>query len=222
MIPGRVVWTIGHANHPWDDFLALLRRSEISAVADVRSSPYTRFRHFTRPALERALPPAGVAYRFLGTHLGGRLADPACYRDGRVSYPLLAATATFRDGVDLLVALARTGRVAVLCAEGDPLRCHRTLLIAPALTERGLAVRHIGPDGRVEGHEDALRRLVGVQDDLFGSPDEFIGPAMAARQARLSYRPDPGPRAPYPHRTRQDPSGVDRGTSHQPDHARRA
>jgi uncharacterized protein (DUF488 family) len=72
------VYTIGHSNHPEEHFLGLLRQHAIQAVADVRSSPYSRYTpHFDRESLQKSLARAGIRYVFLGQELGARSDDPA-------------------------------------------------------------------------------------------------------------------------------------------------
>ena len=80
---------------------------------------------------------------FLGRELGARPDDPACYEDGRVRYARLARTALFRRGLDRVVDGAHRHRLALMCAERDPLDCHRTILVARELARRGLDVAHI-------------------------------------------------------------------------------
>ena len=83
------VLTIGHSNHPVAAFVELLRAHGVDAVADVRTSPWSRYQpDFNKDALGAALKAAGIAYVFLGRELGGRPEDPACYVDGRVRYDL--------------------------------------------------------------------------------------------------------------------------------------
>src|SRR5689334_2499642 len=105
MILGEMIYTIGHSNHPIDRFIALLRQHGIEAVADVRSTPYSRFNpQFRKEKLQAALASAGIRYVFLGEELGARSKDPECYDEGgRVSYTRLASTDLFRRGIDRLL-----------------------------------------------------------------------------------------------------------------------
>ena len=188
------MFTIGHSNHSLDAFLALLRMHGIEAVADVRSAPYSRYNpHFNRKALTSALEEAGIAYVFLGGELGGRPADPSLYdADGRVRYDLVARTASFDDGIGRVLGLARDRRVALLCAEKEPLDCHRTLLVARALVERGVAVEHILADGSVEDHGATMDRLVAAHKlptggDMLRSRDEVVSEALDRQAGKRAY-----------------------------------
>ncbi len=146
---GKEILTIGHSNHPWERFVALLHGQGITALADVRSRPYSRFPWFHRGKMERALPAAGVAYHWLGAELGGKPADPGLLgADGRPDYAAMAAQPAFREGLARLTALLEApGVPAMMCAEGDPAGCHREHLIAPALRQAGVRVIHVLPDG---------------------------------------------------------------------------
>lgn len=186
------VLTIGHSNHPVAAFVELLRAHGVDAVADVRTSPWSRYQpDFNKDALGAALKAAGIAYVFLGRELGGRPEDPACYVDGRVRYDLVARTETFREGMDRLLRGAASRRVALMCAEKEPLDCHRTLLVSRALEREGVAVRHIHADGRLEDHREAMARLLAMHglggEDLFSSPEEREERACRKQAERVAY-----------------------------------
>jgi uncharacterized protein (DUF488 family) len=90
-VPKHCIYTIGHSTQPADRFIELLRRHDIEAVADVRSTPYSRLNpQFNREHIKSLLKEAGIAYAFLGEELGARSKDPAVYRNGRIDYDLLA------------------------------------------------------------------------------------------------------------------------------------
>jgi len=153
------IFTIGHSNHPAEHFLALLRAHAITAVADVRSKPYTKYaKHFCREPLSRYLEANGVRYVFLGDLVGGKPDAPELLgADGKPDYGRIAASEAFALGIDRLVKGLDKHIIALMCGEEDPSNCHRHHLIAPALAARGIAVRHIRGDGRVED-DAALRR----------------------------------------------------------------
>lgn len=168
------IYTVGHSNHPVEHLLALLQRYGVTALADVRSTPYSRFNpQFRRDALAASLASSSIEYIFLGETLGARSKDRSCYEeDGRVSYRKLAASELFRQGIERLLELASTHRVAIMCAEKDPLDCHRTILVARELVKRGVSVAHILATGEIESHPQAMARLRGKlklqTPDLFG------------------------------------------------------
>lgn len=155
------VLTIGHSNHDLDPFMELLHQHHVTALADVRSAPYSRFTpQFNREPFAGSLKGCGIEYVYLGQELGGRAEDPTCYENGRVCYDRVAETDSFRHGLDRVVHGAAKHRIVLLCAEREPLECHRTLLVAPALDKRGIEVAHIHADGRLESHGEAMDRLL--------------------------------------------------------------
>ena len=107
------IYTVGHSNHTSEAFVTLLRTHGVTALADVRSAPYSRFNlQFNRETLARALEAQGIRYVFLGRELGARPDDPGCYEEGRVRYARLARTALFRRGLDRVADGAHRHRLA--------------------------------------------------------------------------------------------------------------
>ena len=192
-----MIHTVGHSNHPIERFIALLQPHGITAVADVRSTPYSRFNpQFRREKLQAALDDVGIQYMFLGEELGARSQDPACYdADGRVSYARLAATDLFRQGIERLKAGTAEHRISLMCAEREPLECHRTILVARELVREGVAVTHILADGSLESHEHAMERLAvklklgaGLgAGDLFANSADVVEQAYDVQGARIAY-----------------------------------
>ena len=186
------VYTVGHSNHTSEAFVTLLRTRGVTAVADVRSAPYSRFNpQFNRETLARALEAQGIRYVFLGRELGARPDDPGCYEEGRARYARLARTALFRRGLDRVADGARRHELALTCAEKEPLDCHRTILVARELVRRGIDVAHILADGRIEPHDDTVERLLARhgldQPHLFAPREDRIEQAFDAQAAALSY-----------------------------------
>ncbi len=185
-------FTIGCSNHDFETFVGLLAGHGVTCLADVRSTPWSRFRPaFNIHGRRRRLPERGIEYAFLGQELGGRPEDPGCYEDGLVQYDRLARTETFRPGLVLAEALAGRRRVALMCAEKEPLCRHRTLALAPALEERGTTVRHILADGSLESHEDAMTRLIemrGLAGSLLVPRAECVRQAIRLQTERAGYR----------------------------------
>ena len=188
------VYTIGHSNHPIEKFIELLTAHNVTAVADVRSHPYSRFNpHFNRERLRADLGTAGMAYAFLGRELGARPEDASCYVKGKVGYELLARTPLFREGLSRILQGVESQRIALMCAEKDPLTCHRAILVCRHLVAHGLGARHILEDGRIESHDEALSRLLAEfglnENDLFRSRDEAILEAYDRRGRQIAYGP---------------------------------
>ncbi len=185
------LYTVGHSNHSVEKFIGLLTAHGITAIADVRSKPFSR-RHpqFNKERLAAALSRRGIAYVFLGKELGARSEDPACYENGKVQYGRLAATPAFKAGIERVLTGAEKFRVALMCAEKEPLDCHRTLLVSRALEKAGACIAHILADGSVEPQEKTMARLVDLvglsKDDLFRRAD-LIADACRLREDKIAY-----------------------------------
>jgi uncharacterized protein (DUF488 family) len=155
------VFTIGHSNHPTEHFLDLLRTHGVTAVADVRSKPYTKYaKHFCREQVERLLRGADIHYVFMGDQIGGKPDDPDLLGpDGKPDYARIAASPGFAAGIDRLVKGASTQTIALMCGEEDPSTCHRSHLIVPALAARGVQVRHIRGDASLVDAAELSKQL---------------------------------------------------------------
>ena len=157
------MWTVGHSTQPTDGLVSLLRGPEIEVLADVRSQPYSRHNpQFRRDNLRASVEQAGLRYVFLGTELGGRPPEPEFYdAKGHARYDLVAQTERFQAGLERLLTGAATYRVAIMCSEEDPSRCHRRMLVTRALIGREVEVRHLRGDGRVVTEAELDRELTG-------------------------------------------------------------
>ena len=146
------VYTIGHSRHPWDKFFGLLQRHGIQRVVDARSRPFSRFSpQFNRERMKAALEAAGIAYDWRGAALGGRPDDPRFLTpDGALDRDALWGWGALQSDLETIAARAPAERQALLCAEENPMSCHRRSLLTPPLIKRGLEVVHIRGDGRGE------------------------------------------------------------------------
>jgi len=178
--------------------VALLRQQGIDAVADVRSTPYSRFNpQFRRESLAATLKDAGIHYVFLGKELGARSEDPRCYEGNRVSYDKLARSELFRSGLQRLLTGMQEHKIAVMCAEREPLDCHRTILVGRELERAGVTVMHILADGSLETHAHAMERLADElelpETDLFSGSGRRLEAAYELQAKKVAYvRQDDG------------------------------
>jgi uncharacterized protein (DUF488 family) len=186
------LYTIGHSNHPLERFIELLKGHNITAIGDVRSQPYSRFNpQFNRETLQKALQQHKIAYVYLGKELGARSDDPGCYVEGKVQYSRLAQTDLFQQGLDRLRKGMEMYRIALMCAEKDPLMCHRTILICRHLRVDDIELKHILEDGQLEDNRESEERLLKVlklpQRDLFTTTAEFIELAYDIQSEKIAY-----------------------------------
>jgi len=185
------LYTVGHSNHPLERFLDLLRQHGIEAICDVRSHPYSQHcPHFNREALAAVLNDNGLHYAFFGDELGARTHDPGCYDRGKVVYARLARIAPFQAGLGRLRLAMRSRRVALMCAEKDPLTCHRAILVCRHLRSDTDAILHILESGETETQSEAelrLMDLLNIGPNLFESDEELVERAYDTQSARIAY-----------------------------------
>lgn len=186
------IFTIGHSNLEIGKFVALLKQHGIQAIADVRSSPYSQYNpQFNRELLQKSLQEHGVAYVFLGQELGARRSERECYLEGRADYALISQAPAFKRGIERVTQGAAKMRVALMCAEKDPIDCHRCILVTPHLRQQGLQVLHILSDGSLEDHAQTEARLLQQfaleEKDLFRSPEESVARAYKMQGEKVAY-----------------------------------
>jgi uncharacterized protein (DUF488 family) len=152
--------------------LSLLGTTRIDAVADVRTVPRSRYvPHFDAQPLSVALAARNIRYVPLGRQLGGRPDGDEFYdKKDHVRYDRLAECEVFRAGIERLLNGAKEYRIALLCSEEDPSRCHRHLLIGRVLHDRGVDLLHIRADGRIQPDTElrAADEKALTQPTLFG------------------------------------------------------
>lgn len=187
------LFSIGHSNMPAERFVALLKGAGVDAVADVRSVPSSRrFPWFSKNNLAARLAGEGIGYAGMGETLGGRPRDASLYRDGIADYEAMAKEPAFLAGLQELVDRTARARICLMCAEREPLDCHRCLLVTRALAARGLAIGHILHAGTIEPHTATEERLMALDDDgcdLFaaGQGDQLAA-AYRRRARAIAFR----------------------------------
>lgn len=189
--------TVGHSNHETDDFLDLLMYAGVSAVADVRSSPFSkRYPRFHREEMRHSLDRRGIAYVFLGDELGGRPSSLDLYdEEGHVDYERVRETPLFGRGMERVLNGLQEHTVALMCAEEDPLDCHRGLMITPAFVQRGIEPGHLRKGGAIESTRAMEDRLLEMTDlkarlepTLFETPGEEERLRLLAEAYRIMGR----------------------------------
>lgn len=188
----NIIFTIGHSTHSIEKFIELLKLHEINAIADVRSSPFSKMNpQFNREELKESMRDVGINYVFLGKELGARSNDPNCYINNKVQYEKIEKTDLFKSGINRVIEGSYLYRAALMCAEKEPLDCHRTILISRNLIKHGLDVKHVLADGSFESHEEVIERLMEsfdiARDDMFLSNDEIQDIAYKKQAEKIAY-----------------------------------
>ncbi len=195
------VLTVGHSTLALNPFLALLKNAGVTAVADVRSSPFSRRSpHFSREDIRASLKDVGIAYVFLGKELGGRPRSQDLYCNGVADYEKMALVPAFSKGITRVVDGSKEHTIALMCSEHNPLDCHRCLLVGRALAERNISLNHMLGNGSIATQheiEEKLLSLVGAEQkampDMFASRDtasreELLAVAYRLRARAVAYR----------------------------------
>jgi len=175
------VLTVGHSTRPIEAFIELLAAHGVSQLVDVRTVPRSRHNpQFDRDALRASLAGAGIGYAHAPGLGGFRRPSPESANAGWRNlsfrgYADYMQTADFDAELTNVIELARTDRVALMCAEAVPWRCHRSL-IADALSARGIVTCEIANPKRLQPHR--LASFAKVRDRA------VTYPALAAAPSR--------------------------------------
>ena len=175
------ILTIGHSTRSLEELLELLESHEVRHLVDVRTLPRSaRHPHFNLENLRTVLPARGVSYSHLPGLGGLRRARPdspnrGLRHAGFRGFADHMETAAFAADFETLIRLGTSERVAVMCAEAVPWRCHRSL-IADALLARGIAVEHILGHGRRDLHELHPRARASSGGVTYPAPEDSRTP----------------------------------------------
>jgi uncharacterized protein (DUF488 family) len=186
------MFSVGHSGHSSERFEELLKSAQITAIADVRSVPFSRRTpHFNSTELKHWLREVDIAYSFLGRELGGRPRSPQLYCEGIADYEKMAQVPAFKNGIQRLLEGTRKYRIALLCSEHDPIDCHRCLLVGRELVHRDVEVQHVLSDGSFQSQhviEGRLLKLTGrPNDDLFSAREELLAAAYREHSRRVAF-----------------------------------
>jgi uncharacterized protein (DUF488 family) len=155
------LYTIGHSNYEIETFVSLLKKHEVNAVADVRSHPYSRFMpHFNRTPLQQILAKENINYVFLGKELGARSDNLQCYVDGKAVYEKIAAADQFKEGIQRIMKGLLKRKISLMCAEKDPITCHRAILVCQHIHHPDVNINHILKGGDLESHIHLEERML--------------------------------------------------------------
>ena len=186
------LFTIGYSPHTLDSFLRILQKYQITALADVRSSPYSQYKpEFNKETLKDFLKANNIAYVFLGDFCGARVEDPSCYVNGKVDYKLVAEDQKFKEGMERIKKGMENFRIVLMCAEKDPITCHRTILICRNMHAAGIEIKHILSNGKIEEQKDSEHRLLRLfnlnHPDLFRNEQQRLDDAYSRQGERIAY-----------------------------------
>ncbi|GAB6269420.1 MAG: DUF488 domain-containing protein [Smithella sp.] len=190
----NTLFTIGYSGRSIDDFIDLLKKHKITAVCDVRSTPYSAYnQQFNQETLMNALKSHNIEYVFLGAELGARPRDLSCYVNGKAIYQKIADSSLFRNGLERIkLGMQKNYVLVLMCAEKDPIKCHRSILICRNLRDWQIEIRHIIDRETSETQVDLEKRLISelkLYPDMFQDtdPNDFINRAYENQGERIAY-----------------------------------
>jgi uncharacterized protein (DUF488 family) len=188
----QTIYTIGYAPHNLEEFTALLILHQIEVIADVRSTPYSQYKsEFNRERLVEHLKKSSIGYVFFGDLWGARIEDPDCYINGQVDFELAAQRKDFRAGIERVKMGMQRYRIALMCAEKDPLTCHRGILISRNVCTEGINIQHILADGSLEKHSESELRLLTLHKlqhpNMFENEQQRIARAYTLQAGKVAF-----------------------------------
>jgi len=189
------LFTIGYSGRSLDEFIDLLEHYKITALCDVRSMPYSsRNPQFNRESLQKDLTSSNIEYIFLGEELGARSKDTSSYVGGKAIYSKIAKSPLFKQGLERIkLGIEKDYVLALMCAEKDPLSCHRSILICRNLRDMtNIDIRHIINSNSIETQSDLEQRLVKqlkIYPNLFEDtePSALVERAYEIQGDRIAY-----------------------------------
>ena len=188
----KIIHTIGYAAHSVESFIAALEKFNITAIVDVRSQPYSKFKpEFNRENLKKVLINKRIEYVFLGDNIGARIKAPECYKNGQVDYELISKHPLFQEGIARLLKGMEKFSIALMCAEKDPINCHRTILICKNLKKYQIQINHIIDANTFENHTETESRLLTLfhleNPDLFMNEAQRLTEAYSRQEEKIAY-----------------------------------
>ncbi len=188
----KEIYTIGYSKFDIQDFINTLKKNSINAIADVRSSPFSQFKpEFNKDNLANELKKSNINYVFLGDYCGARVDDVSCYKNGKADYNLISRSKKFQEGLKRIRNGVQKYRIALMCAESDPITCHRDILICRNLKSPTLMIKHIINSDKIELNEDSEKRLLDLfklnQNELFNDRRDLIEEAYNKQSLIIAY-----------------------------------
>jgi uncharacterized protein (DUF488 family) len=172
-----MIYSIGHGNKKFEDFLKELNSFDIKYLIDVRTSPYSKYNpQYNRELLKNNLAEVNITYIYMGDNLGGLPSDRSCYIEGKVSYDLIKEKDFFIEGLSRLIkAYEKEINVAVMCSESKPEECHRSKLIGQELMNKNISILHITEIDKTKDQLTLMNELTKGKGliDLFGNETSF-------------------------------------------------
>lgn len=190
----KEIYTIGYVSYQPEEMAKVLNHFGVSCLIDVRSNPHSvYYTQYNKEIFAETLKKHGILYRNYAREFGARQEDPRYYsKEGYLDFSVYTQSEQFRQGVQKIDQGIRMGYVfALMCAEKDPMTCHRGIMIGKALEEQGFTVKHIIYPDQIETQQEMEQRGIGNQISFF-SDEQRIEEFYQSQNRKIGYRPDSG------------------------------
>lgn len=158
----HTLYTIGYCKFMPDNFVRIMHEFDIKAVVDVRATPFSRaFPGYNGPVFKKFLQANSIYYLSFAEEFGGRPKDPGLYSEGKLDFEKFVAAESFIKGCERLKEGLEKFNVCLMCAQKDPIICHRAIIIAHQfrLLYPNVKIMHITPEG-LESQENLDSRVL--------------------------------------------------------------
>ena len=162
MIIISCIYTIGYSAFSIDEFIETIKNFGISCVIDVRSSPFSNYyADYNKDTLERTLKEHNILYRNYANEFGARQTDLMFYTGDIVDFDKFIKSDQFLEGVSKVnKGIERGYSFVLMCAEKDPIKCHRSIMLGKGFSENGFDVKHIVSKTEIESQRELEERLL--------------------------------------------------------------
>jgi len=197
----NIIYTIGYSNYCIREFIDELKGINKLCLIDVRSYPFSEhFSDFSINNLEPILHENNIIYRNYKNEFGARQANDKYYEKyGYLDFEDFIKSDVFRSGIEKIIKGKELGyNFVLMCAEKDPITCHRAIMIGRGLSLFGFQINHIIKDSNIQTQKDIENRLLNMyfpnrsQLSLFEqkTQDEYIVDSYRLQNEKIGYRKD--------------------------------
>ena len=189
----NTLYTIGYSSYDISHFISILKKQQIKALVDVRSIPYSKFApDYNTDNIKKILENNSIYYLNFGDGLGARTKIEECYQNNIAQYSLISKTPMFKEYTKRIISGLEKFNIVLLCAESDPLKCHRDIMICRYLKKYINNISHILQNEIIEDNTQPEIRLLREynleQEDFFSNYIDRLNEAYDLRSNEIQYR----------------------------------
>ena len=185
------IYTVGHSTHELTYFLKLIQMHQVNCLVDVRSVAASSYNpQFNKDTLSVFLKDNGITYLHFSREFGARqTAKELLDNTGQLDFEKVHHASHFKQGIERLKqGVAKGYTIALMCAESEPLDCHRFGMVSTALVRDGIDVLHIMKDGSVKTHHELEKELIKKYEKKLPQSDIFTTSITPEEQLKVAYK----------------------------------